>query len=164
MVVVVVRSEDEGESHDRANLTMRAEDAAILIQLQRLHIEEQRMHVWPRWAAQHTPSTDAVSQGAAAAAAHDRSTSTSAPRRQVVVIVVSGGPVDTSQPAAAMGSGGVVTSVMAAWQPGEEGGNAIAALLWGDVDFSASLAATVYRQNFTTASNRSTGVIASVVE
>jgi hypothetical protein len=28
---------------------------------------------------------------------------------QVVVVVVSGGPVDTSQPAGVMGSGGVVT-------------------------------------------------------
>jgi beta-glucosidase len=72
---------------------------------------------------------------------------------KVVVIVISGGPVDTSQPAAAMGSGGVATSVIAAWQIGEEGGNAIAALLWGDVDFSAALAVTIYRQNFTTAAD-----------
>lgn len=113
-VVVVVRSEDEGESHDRALLTMRPEDAAVLLALQRqLQAEE----------------ADAA-------------------KVQVVVVTVSGGPVDTSQPAAVMGSGGIVTSVVAAWQPGEEGGNALAALLFGDVDFSAALAVTTYRQQF----------------
>ena len=56
--------------------------------------------------------------------------------------------VDTSQPAEVMGSG-FVTGVIAVWQPGEEGGNALAALLWGDVDFSSALAVTAYRQAFT---------------
>ena len=112
VVVVVVQSEQEGESHDRANLTLRAEDTATLLKLQ------QRQH--------HLGSAC-----------------------KVVVVVVSGGPVDTSQPTAVMGDGGVVSSVIASWWLGEEGGNAIAALLWGDVDFSAALAVTVYRQNFT---------------
>lgn len=111
-VVVVVRSENEGESHDRAVLTMRAEDSGVLLQLQQL-------------------------QQAAAA------------KVQVVVVTVSGGPVDTSEPVAAMGAGGVVTSVVAAWQPGEEGGNALAALLFGDDDFSGALAVTAYKERFT---------------
>ena len=34
-IVVVVRSENEGESHDRAVLTMREEDSGVLMQLQR---------------------------------------------------------------------------------------------------------------------------------
>ena len=37
---------------------------------------------------------------------------------------------------------------IAAWQPGEEGGSAIAALLFGDVDFSGALAVTVYKEAF----------------
>jgi hypothetical protein len=110
-VVVVVRSEDEGESHDRALLTMRAEDSGILLALQ----------LQLRAAAEKV---------------------------KVVVVTVSGGPVDTSQPTAAMGSGGIVTSVVAAWQPGEEGGNALAALLFADVEFSAALAVTAYKQQF----------------
>ena len=56
--------------------------------------------------------------------------------RQVIVVVISGGPVDTSEPAEVMASG-LITSVVAAWQPGEEAGNAVAGLLWGDVDLSA---------------------------
>jgi hypothetical protein len=113
-VVVVARSEDEGESHDRALLTMRAEDSGILLALQR------------------------QLRAAEAAAA----------KFQVVVVTVSGGPVDTSQPAAAMGSGAIITSVVAAWQPGEEGANALAALLFRHVEFSAALAVTVYKQQF----------------
>ena len=130
VVVVVVRSEPEGESHDRANLTMRTEDTATLI---RLHQQwQQQTKVRRAAASMSTPLSAAP-----------------APLK-VVVVVISGGPVDTSEPARAMG-GGFVTSVLAAWQPGEEGGNAIASLLWGDVDFSGALAVTVYRQRFTAA-------------
>jgi beta-glucosidase len=120
VIIVVVRSNEEGESHDRQNLTMRPSDADMLV---RLHA---RQHHW-------NSSTDNTSVSAAA---------------QVIVVVISGGPVDTSEPAEVMTSG-FITSVVAAWQPGEEGGNAVAALLWGDIDFSASLAVTVYRQRFT---------------
>ena len=112
VIVVVVRSEDEGESHDRANLTMRAEDQDTLLRLQQQQAKSGR------------------------------------PATKVVVVVISGGPVDTSEPAEVMKSG-FVTSVIAVWQPGEEGGNALAALLWGDVDFSGALAVTAYRQAFT---------------
>lgn len=115
VVVVVVRSEVEGESHDRAKLTMRAEDAQTLVSLQQQHQQHQQHHQ-----VQHQQA-----------------------KVKVVVVVISGGPVDTSQPASVMGSG-FVTSVLAAWIPGEEGGNAIAALLWGDADFSAALAVTAY--------------------
>ena len=111
-VVVVVRSDDEGESHDRANLTMRPEDSDILLRL------------------------------------HARLEDITGPAKRVVVVVISGGPVDTSLPALAQKT---ITSVIAAWQPGEEGGTAIAQLLWGDQDFSSALAVTAYRQNFTTA-------------
>ena len=97
VVVVVVRSEDEGESHDRANLTMRAIDQELLL---RLHQQHQQS------------AADAGRRPPAASAK---------------VVVISGGPVDTSQPVSVMSSG-FVTSVIAVWQPGEEGGNALAAL------------------------------------
>ena len=104
-----------------ANLTMRSGEQELLL---RLHQQQQL----------------------SAAAAAGRSVLVA----KVVVVVISGGPVDTSQPASVMSSG-FVTSVIAVWQPGEEGGNALAALLWGDVDFSGALAVTMYRQNFTMA-------------
>ena len=115
VVIVVVRSNEEGESHDRQNLTMRPADSDMLVQL-------------------HARKTNSATSGLVAA--------------QVIVVVISGGPVDTSEPAEVMASG-LITSVVAAWQPGEEAGNAVAGLLWGDVDFSASLAVTAYRQRFT---------------
>ena len=129
VIVVVVRPELEGESHDRANLTMRSEDADLLLRVQQQQQQQQQQQ---EQAVVGTPA----------------STSVLHPVR-VVVVVLSGGPVDTSEPAQAMGSGGCVTSVIAMWQPGEEGGNALASLLWGDVDFSSALAVTVYRQNAT---------------
>jgi beta-glucosidase len=118
VVIVVVRSNEEGESHDRQNLTMRPADSDMLV----------RLHALAR-------ETNSATSGLVAAA-------------QVIVVVISGGPVDTSEPAEVMASG-LITSVVAAWQPGEEAGNAVAGLLWGDVDFSASLAVTAYRQRFT---------------
>ena len=118
VVIVVVRSNEEGESHDRQNLTMRPADSDMLV----------RLHTLAR-------ETNSATSGLVAAA-------------QVIVVVISGGPVDTSEPAEVMASG-LITSVVAAWQPGEEAGNAVAGLLWGDVDFSASLAVTAYRQRFT---------------
>ena len=48
VVVVVVRSEDEGESHDRANLTMRAEDQDTLRRLQ--HQQARRTPYHPYFA------------------------------------------------------------------------------------------------------------------
>ena len=81
-----------------ANLTMRSGEQELLL---RLHQQQQL----------------------SAAAAAGRSVLVA----KVVVVVISGGPVDTSQPASVMSSG-FVTSVIAVWQPGEEGGNALAAL------------------------------------
>lgn len=38
--------------------------------------------------------------------------------------------------------------MISAWQPGEEGGTALAALLFGDADFAGALAVTAYKQKF----------------
>ena len=134
-VIVVVQSELEGESHDRENISMRQTDQANLVRL----YQQNQHHQQSKHALNSTGTT-----GSGAIATKEGSGC------RIIVVVISGGPVDTSEPAAVMQTG-FVTSVIAGWQPGEEGGHALAALLWGDVDFSASLAVTVYRQNFTRA-------------
>ncbi len=108
-VIVVVQSHPESESHDRASLLMRPEDASTLKRLE----------------AQLGVTTKA----------------------QIIVVVVSGAPVDTSAHDAVRN--GFVSSVIYSWQPGMEGGTALAKLIFGDSDFSAAMAVTAYFENYT---------------
>jgi len=63
-----------------------------------------------------------------------------AANRRTVVVLINGSPVTME------GWHDHVPAIVEAWFPGQEGGNALARLLWGDADFSGRLPVTLPRR------------------